>query len=175
VIHRIGSLVIVLLSSSLVLAQVKGPENPEYKSWSGCKVGTWVKLKTEMDRNGVTVVAEQTTTLVEIAPKKLTVEQSGTATVKGKMSKLPVQKIDLAPDDPSTRNVIKQGDEELTVNGKKLKCHWEEIESEDASGKVLSKLWNCPEVPGSVVKMEMRTAGAAATSIRIDLLEWEKK
>jgi hypothetical protein len=164
-----------ILIAGATLAAAQAQENREYKAWSTCRAGTWVKLKTEMDRNGVTVVAEQTTTLLEIAPKKLTVEQSGTAVVKGKTNKLPVQKIELTPDDPTVGKVLKQGDEVLTVNGKKLKCHWEEIETEDQGAKMLSRLWTCPDVPGALVKMEVRAEGAAAPSIKMALLEWEKK
>jgi hypothetical protein len=155
--------------------QAGAQESREYKTWSACKVGSWIKLKTDIEKASGTGTAEQTTTLVDVTPGKLILEQTGTVTAKGKTTTLPVQKLEVTPAEDAGGKVVKKGDEELSIAGKKLKCHWEQIDIEGDGQKSSSKVWTSPDVPGGLVKMETRITGKGAQTIKVVLLEWEKK
>lgn len=165
----------ILALGILLSPLLQAKEGREYKAWATCKPGTWVKSRLEIDRGGETVVAETTSTLVEVTKEKAILEQTGKVTSKGKTTDLPKQTIEPGAKDAEAGKLLKQGDEELTVDGKKLKCHWEETEVEENGAKSVYKLWRNPTVPGGTVRTEVRAAGAAAAGTRIMTLQWEKK
>jgi hypothetical protein len=166
-----SAVVLAVVLSSFVQAR----EGREYKAWASCKPGTWIKTRMEVERGGDVAVAEMTTSLVEVTKEKVVLEQSGKMTSRGKTVEIPAQKVEPGPKDVEGGKLLKQGDEELEVDGKKLKCHFEETEVEDKGVKSLYKVWRNSTVPGGMVRTEIRPAGAPAATTRIMTLQWEKK
>jgi len=50
--------------------------NPQYEYWSGCKVGSWVKNRMDMENQGQKFELESTTKLLEVTPEKILIETS---------------------------------------------------------------------------------------------------
>jgi hypothetical protein len=162
----------MLLLAAVGLLALQDAENPDYKRWATCKVGSWVKLKSEIEGNGnkMALPLETTMTLLELDDKQAVVEELTVNTMQPKDS--PKQEKAKKRTYKATRKQkegeLKEGDEELEVAGKKLTCHWTEVTG--ASGSV--KTWVSPEVPG-LVRMDV---GLPSKSIqRLTATSWEKK
>ena len=162
-----------LLAAAIGLLVLQDSENPDYKRWASFKVGSWVKLRTEIESGGnkMALPTETTFMLLEVDDKQVVVEEVTVNTLQPKDS--PKQeKARKKTYKATTRKAkdegLKEGDEEIEVAGKKLACHWTEIPSAGGTGKV----WVSPEVPG-VVKMDV---GLPSKSIqRLTATAWEKK
>ena len=159
---------------TLLLAAVLLPQevdNPEYGFWSACKKGSWVRVKMTIEQDGKKHEVEQTSTLVELTPGKAVVEQSG-KTAEGKM---PTQKRTIAAKQARPDPVEKEGEEDVEVGGKRLPCRWIELRKEEQGARVWAKIWTSPEVPGGVVKSEIKPEGKGVGTIRVLVEAWEKK
>jgi hypothetical protein len=65
-----------------------------------------------------------------------------------------------------------EGDEDVEVAGKKLKCHWVEYEMDSGGGKMKSKVWTSDAVPGGTVKTVSKNDTMEST---MTLTGFEKK
>lgn len=149
-------------------------DNPEFGYWAEHKPGSWVKLKMEMEANGAKVVVEATHTLTSVDAEKVAVERKNKVTVNGMPQPGSTEKDEVFKDKEKEKNPLtieKEGDEEIEVAGKKLKCHWVEGTQKDKS-KV--KFWLVKEAPGGIVKGEA-TGGELPGKLVMTALEWEKK
>jgi len=167
---------LILMVAFGVLPLQEDSENPEYKRWAAFKVGSWVKMKSEIvsGENKIPIPQEVTFTLIELDEKKAVVEEVLVTTVP---SKEPV------PEKPKKRTyrakstkkeaIEKEGDEELEIAGKKLACHWTLVKPPGASGGSM-KTWATPEVPGGVARMELNYSGLGGSQ-RLTAISWEKK
>ena len=147
------------------------PENPEYRRWASFKVGSWVKMKSEIDNQGnkMELPLETTFTLLEVDDKKVVVEELTVNTLLAKDS--PKQEKARKRTYPATRKQkeeMKEGDEEIEIAGKKIACHWIEAKSSAASGKI----WSSPDVPGAV-RIDIGLPTKAIQ--RLTATAWEKK
>lgn len=157
------------LAAALLAALVQS-KNPEYDYWSNHKVGSWVKFKMEAEQGGQKILVEMTRTLSELTKEKAVIEQKNKTTVGGQAAPEQTEKEDVASDnDPNPTKIEKEGDEEIEVNGKKMKVHW--IEGTQKEGKV--KFWVSKDVPGGVVKAEMTPMPGLL--IKVTATGWEKK
>jgi hypothetical protein len=162
----------MLLPIALGLLLVQDAENPDYKRWASFKVGSWVKLKSEIEANGnkMALPVETTMTLLELDDKQAVIEEVTVNTLQPKDS--PKQEKAKKRTYKATRKQkdgeLKEGDEEIEVAGKKLACHWTEVTG--VGGSV--KTWVNPEVPG-LVRIDI---GLPSKSIqRLTATSWEKK
>ncbi|HXX95009.1 MAG TPA: hypothetical protein VEN81_15390, partial [Planctomycetota bacterium] len=111
------------LSMALVSALVQDKpqetrENPVYKYWSGCKVGSWVKTTMQSEQRGQTVRIDQMQKLLEVGEDKLVVEMSGTMKMAAGEFPMPAQKQEVKPRESAEKmKVDKEGDEEIEVAG----------------------------------------------------------
>lgn len=159
-----------LIAIAAVMALQDG-ENPDYKRWASFKVGSWVKMKSEIvtEGNRMELPVETTFTLVDVDDKKVVVEELTVNTLQPKDS--PKQEKSKKRTYQATRkqkDEVKEGDEELEVAGKKIACRWIEVKS--SAGTV--KTWTSPDVPG-LVRMEI---GLPTKSFqRLTATAWEKK
>jgi hypothetical protein len=143
-------------------------DNPQYKSWAGCKVGAMVKMVTtsEVDAGGMkmTTKSTMTSTLKELTPEKAVVETVTEMDMGGTKTAMPATKQEIparvkaSAAQPATMEGAKvtkkgEGDEEIAVGGKKYKCHWVETETVSDQMASTSKVWTSPEIPGGTVKM----------------------
>ncbi len=104
---------LAFIATLLALALPAG--EVEFDYWANHKVGSWVRLKMEME--------------------------------------------------------AQEGDEEIEVAGKKLKCHWIEGTQKETH-KV--KFWVSKEIPGGVAKAEI-SGGDIPGPLKITATSWEKK
>jgi hypothetical protein len=164
-----------------VAAVLTGPrqevDNPEFKTWSGAKKGAWVKYKMVSEAAGSKTEMEQTTKLLELSDAKATIETA--MTVAG--TALPGQKRDVPAkvktqgDAKGDAPKPKEGDEEIEVGGKKLKCHWVETTVESGGNKTVSKVWHSKDIPGGMAKMESSTTGAVTSKTVMTAVEWKNE
>ena len=141
-------------------------DNPEYKNWSSCKAGSWVKF--EMTNNGMK--SSMTYKLLEISAEKAVIETSMPPTKVGdKEYPIPASKRDVPAkvekpkEDPAAKPAekAKEGDEAaLKLGDKTVKAHWME-----AGG---GKTWFSDDVPGRMCK----TVNGGMT---MEAVGWEKK
>ena len=158
-------IVVALLSFA---AQSK---NPEYDYWAGCKVGSWAKIKIEGEVAGQKAAMDTTHTLLELGKEKAVVERKMKMTLGGKEQPEQSEKENVPSDkDPNPVKIAKEGDEEIEVAGKKLKCHW--IEGTQGENTKV-KMWLSKEIPGGIAKGEMTEAGQG--TMKLTATSWEKK
>ncbi len=151
--HQLLSLAAALLP---LLTQAK--ENPEFSYWSEHKVGSWAKLKLEMDAQGAKVV----------------VEKKNKVTANGQAQPESTEKEEIFKDPAKDKNPVKvdkEGDEEIEVAGKKVKCHW--IEGTQKEG-TKAKFRLSKEIPGGIAKGEV-SGGELPGPMKMTATAWEKK
>ena len=146
----------------------------QYDGWADQKVGSSVTLRMETDAGGIKFVEETTLTLLELSAEQAVVEQKKKATIAGRAEPEKTEKVVFGKDKNKEKapiKVDKEGDEEIEVGGKKLKCHWVEGTSD---GQTKAKLWHSKDIPGGFVKGEFAAPDGGA-GITIKALSWEKK
>jgi len=158
----------IILCSALVQDQV---DNPEYKGWKSFKVGSTVTYK--YNREGSPQSGEQKITLKSIDDNEAVVETD--ITMAGKSAGKPMErKIPAKIPAAQAPQHMKEGEEEIEVGGKKLKCKTREFEKKLTSGKTGSlRFWLNEDIPGMVAKVETTTEGSP--KITMIASEWEKK
>ena len=154
----------------------EGPEpaNAAYQQWSQFKPGSYVTVEqktishvenTELPPEGEDM--RITTRLVDLTKDKAVLNEKRVDVDPGSETELAPEKITLfntagtkeaaAGAKPSD---IKEGDEELTVAGKKIKTHWVESTIKAGQQESKSKDWLSDEVPGGLVKEELKKTDA---------------
>ncbi len=158
---------------------VQDVDNPEYQNWSKGKAGSFVSSKMVSDFGGNKSEMEMTTTLKEISADKAVVETKTSMVVGGNKMDLPAQSRDVPAKikkvEGKEGEKPKEGDEEIEVAGKKLKCHWVETTTDANGNKTTAKVWTTKEIPGGMAKMESTTEGAqkGSTSMVVTAFEWK--
>src|SRR5262245_25315383 len=168
----------VILLAILALQQV---DNPEAARWAAFKPGSWVTFGQPCGKGAL---MQETTKLLERTPEKTVFE----CTKVENGFKYPLfQRVTPARLDPreplgaaaqkpdggeielqgpggkqkSTWRKVGEGDEEIEVGGKKLKCRWIKMDYRTESAVVAlndlssAKTWYSKEIPGQVAKIEM--------------------
>jgi hypothetical protein len=159
-------LIAAVLLSALVQDQV---ENPEYKGWKPFKPGSWVTYK--FVREGTAQSGEQKTTLKSIDDNEAVLETD--FVLGGKSAGKPMErKVPAKLAAAQVPQMSKEGEEEIEVGGKTLKCKTRDYERL-AGGKPGSlRYWIHEDIPGMVAKVETTAAGSKITMIASS---WEKK
>jgi hypothetical protein len=172
-----GMVFCAALFGGALVARADGT-NPIYDSWAKAKVGTAVSFSTVTEASGTKSEIDITSTLKEVTPDAVKIEQATSMVIAGNKTALPVQTISIdkavkataaaqapAGDAPKT-DVVK---EDVTVDGKTYSCTVLTTNSESAGMKVSAKVWTCPDVPGTVVKSESSTSGTMTSSSKMTL------
>jgi hypothetical protein len=143
--------------------------------WGSFKKGSSAKLKTVTDTAGTKSEMTMTHVLVDLTADEAVVEteMAMTGFTNKSTNKFPLKAPEggKAVDGPKP----KTGSEEIEVAGKKLKCTWTEIETENAGIKTTAKSWMCEDVPGHLVKSVSKSSGAATMSSTTELVEYVVK
>ena len=146
-------------------------EYHEFDYWSAFKTGSTVTLKMEMEGGCAKVAVQMTKTLLEVAPDKVVIEHKSKIIVNGMEQPESTQKEEILKDkDKTPIKVEKEGDEEIEVGGKKIKCHW--IEGTQSESK--SKVWISKDIPGGVARGEI-SGGKFPGVLKVSAVSWEKK
>lgn len=156
-------------------------DNPDYTRWSSFKVGSWVTFEQPC---GNDALMQETYKLLELSKEKAVFER--TKVENGfrypvfqdvTLGQLPVRdplgavaqkpgggEIEFQGPGGKQKSIWRksaEGDEEIEVAGRKLKCHWIKmdyrVESsvEWVNDKSSTKTWYSKEIPGQVAKIEM--------------------
>ena len=164
------------------------PANPEYFQWSHFKPGTYVTIERKIVEHreatpGVveamahpmgSAVVRITSKLVDLNKDKAVLEETRTDLDEGSETEMPADKVTLfasgeishASDSllekPSKQEVAKltEGDEDVAVMGNRLKTHWVETSIKTGPELSTSKEWLSDDVPGGLVKEEIRKTGS---------------
>lgn len=157
-------------------------DNPEYGNWKDFKAGSSVTVKIESETAGNKSEMEQTHTLLEINADKAVVETTGKMKAGEMDIDMPASKRDIPakvdkPKETGEKPKVetKEGDEEIEVAGKKIKCHWIETTVETGGNKTWSKIWYTKEIPGGWAKQESKTEGQFSTTSKMWVTAFEKK
>jgi hypothetical protein len=174
VLKAIGLSSLVWLASTATKAALADETrpNPPYKNWSAFNVGAYSTLKSVLidhsgdDPNTIDATArpegafEQFTTykMLSKSPEKIVIAQTDTDIEPGSEIEHSPAKITysatVSAAKPSNAGVsgVKEGEEDVEVAGKTIKCHW--VESTVKAGDETSseKLWWSDDVPGGTVK-----------------------
>ena len=160
------------------------PANPEYQQWSHFKPGTYVTLERkilEHHENTIGVVEAMahppggavmriSTKLVDLNKDKAVLEETRVDLEEGSETEMPADKVTLFANDeishsddsllekPTKQEAVKQteGDEEVVVMGNKIKTHWVQTSVKTGNEVSLSKDWLSDDVPGGLVKEEVK-------------------
>jgi len=165
----------VLVAAMMLLGPRQDVENPQFKYWSGCKPGSWVKMKMEMEVGGNKSEGEMSYKLLELKDDVAVVEVSGKMKAGAQEFPIPAQKQEIKAKEPADKvKIEKEGDEVIEVAGKKLKCHWYEFTTKNGDQTSKSKAWLSMDVPGGITKGEMGLPNSDKPMI-MTAVEWEKK
>jgi hypothetical protein len=160
-------LAFLLLAAPAVAEEKEMVENPSYAQWAKFKVGAWYRIKVENGSGTDASVMKQTTKLVSRTEEQAVIETSVTIVAgehefsqpatrseipaKTEKFEVPVEEGENAP-----KIETKEGTDELTVGGRKIKCRTTETTTETPDLKMWSKSWYSEEVPGGTVRMESK-------------------
>ena len=177
-----AAIAVVGLFASTSTARAEDVDNPEYELWAKFKAGSYVVQKMESEAAGNKTNMEYTYTLKEITKAKAVVETKGVMTMAGNKMDIPASSREIPAKVKKTDPVksdapkAKEGDEEVEVGGKKIKCHWTETETESSGTKSKSKVWTSKEIPGGMAKMESTSDSAQMKShTKMWADKWESK
>jgi len=161
---------LAFIATLLALALPTG--EVEFDYWANHKVGSWVKLKMELEAQGAKIVVATTHTLLELTDDKAVVEQKNKVSANGMEQPEQSEKEELKKGvDKDPIKIEKESDEEIEVAGKKLKCH---VIEGTQKGEHKVKFWVSKDVPGGIVKAEI-SGGDIPGPMKIIATSWEKK
>ena len=157
--------------------------NPAYDSWASHKPGTMVVMKGGTEASGMKTEMEQTYTLKEVTPEKVTIEMKNSMMVMGNKTDMPATTMEIpsggaatpaptpAPATPAADT--KTSEETVTIDGKDYKATCTETKMDQNGMKSDSKIWTSPDMPGMTVKMETKTEGqmASTTTMMVSKVE----
>lgn len=171
--------VVVMLSvlTGLAAEKEEGVANPAFQNWSEFKLGTSVTQKeTVIDKSGddpnvidATAVppgpSERFLTykLIEKTPERVVVQKIITEIESGNLIEhaplriiYPAKIAKRYADQGQPKSKVedfKEGDEAVTIQGKKINCHWVESRIKVGEEESISKIWAASDVvPGGMVK-----------------------
>lgn len=164
------------LLTAIVCALMSGAQdkvdNPDYLGWSAFKVGSSVKFHQMSDVGGVKTESDITHLLVDLTDRKAVVEVI-TFTQRTEQPRetreIPAQ---ISKDDPRLAPPLKQGEEDIQIAGKKIRCRWTET-VEGVNTRI--RTWTSAEVPGGLVRRDTRTQGEKPTLILLEAVEVKPK
>lgn len=164
---------------SLAAIQDEKVENPEYKAWASQKVGAWVKYKMVNDMGQMKMEGETITKLKELTPEKAVIEQITTFEMGGqkqenKTSRTIESKIAKGTDSEGSKLEQQgEGDEELEIKGRKIKCHWVKNKVSGKRGAAVMTSWRTDEVVGGSAKMEIATEAPMKMNMTLTAVDWK--
>ena len=171
----------LLMGASVCMAEQI--DNPQYKNWAKFKPGTTVTTKTVSDMGGNKTEMETTTTLVDVAPDKLTLEAKTSMVMQGNKMDMPANKTEVqakiekpaatapAADAPKATTSTEDAD----AAGTKVKCTVTTMTTTTNGMTINAKTWTSDEVPGMIVKSESTMDGAMKGTTNITLTAMTKK
>ena len=174
-------LAISCLSLVQAPAQDEMEDNFEYKAWAKVKPGSWVKWSSETNTGAMKMTSDITWRLKELAADKAVVEETTSVNLGGKMPTehtslrtVPAKIKKGTTADGAKVEPSKFGDEELTIKGRAIKCHWEELKlTGQARGTM--KIWRTDEIVGGAARISIKHDDAAKMTMTMTVTDWDTK
>jgi hypothetical protein len=151
-----------------IVARGEQVDSPRYQAWAKFKVGSSHTLQGEADAGGMTIHSEMTETLAEVTDDHVTVETTNTTNVMGRDHTTPPRRRTI-PAKEDIKDAKQVGTEDVQAMGKTFSCKvWEVTEAPTGAAPGQpganagdqrhgsAKIWASPDVPGGVVKMEVK-------------------
>ncbi len=161
-------------------------ENDVYKHWAQFKPGSFCKMKSVSKVMGQTTEITMTTTLKMVTKEKVVLMVASATKNAGQEFKMPPQKLEhlaripkpkpeeLAKQKGKVSDVkAKEGKEELSVKGKKIKTNWHESTIKMGKMTTKSKTWMSETIPGQVVKSVSTTEGEMKMVTEMTLVDYK--
>lgn len=158
---------VCLFTGTIFAEQV---DNPAYQNWARFKPGTSVIHSQQTAMGGMNMQMEMTQTLKELTPEKAVVDmtvknsmmpgggQTSSVTIPAKVDASQAQAPGKMPE--GMKGEAKSlGKETVKVSDKSYECEVTQFTGEGQGMKSEGKSWTSNEVPGSMVKMEMKASG----------------
>jgi hypothetical protein len=163
-----------LMLALLAMVQDKPTvDDPRFKYWAEWKPGAWARYTSEIEQAGQKMNMESTYKLLEVSADKVVVEMSGKMKLGEREMAMPAQKQEIKAKESSDKvKVEKEGDEEIEVKGKKMKCHWVQVAMDQGGKKMTMKVWLAKEIPSGMAKSEATMEGG---SMKMQAVEWGEK
>jgi hypothetical protein len=159
-----------MLAAVVIGCLAQDVDNPAYQAWAKVKPGTAVTIKTETDSGASKSESVKTYVLESIDDKGASLKVTGYVVMNGAKIDVPEGKETVAAklkkEEPDPKVKIEEGDEEVEIVGRKVKCHWTKRTGE----KKTEKRWTTPEIPGGIAKEE-KESGGAKTRIWVTALD----
>jgi hypothetical protein len=174
--HPLGIALIALLLSPAP-AQDEMEENAEYKAWAKHKPGAWVKWSVETQTGAMKMAYAVTWTLKELTPDKAVIEEKTVlGAAKGPEhtnSRTIPSKVRKGTTSEGARvELLKEGDEEVEVKGRPVKCRWVEMKLLGRTGGAV-KVWKTDEVVGGAAKTLVKHDDAAKMTMTMTAVDWK--
>jgi hypothetical protein len=158
-------------------------DNPAYKSWADHKPGTSVTFQQQMSVSGMDMTHEITETLKSVAPDKAMVEFNIVMDINGQKHEqksmhpiaAKVQKGQEGLPPNVKGKMTDAGTEKVDVSGKSYDCKVMDFTGQSQQGPATGKVWESDDMPGCLVKMEMKMEGKMAGSIKMTATSVEMK
>ena len=169
---------IFALVAAAVLAaagQEEMVDNPEYASWARQKPGAWVRWKVETHTGAMKVETDLTWTLQNLAPDQAVIdektvlngektEHTGSRTLTPKIKKGTIS-------DGTRVEFVNEGQEEIPIKGRTLKCKWAEWKFTGRAGSI--RTWSSDEIVGGVAKMLIKHDVAGKLTMTMTVTDWK--
>jgi hypothetical protein len=155
-------------------------DNVEYTSWAKQKPGAWVKWAVETNTGALKMASEVTWTLKELAPDKAVIEEKTVMNVTGaekpaehtSSRSIPAKVKKGTTSEGGKVEPLKEGDEELEIKGRKIKCHWVEMKLQARAGGAM-KVWKTDEIVGGAAKTSIKHDDAAKMTMTMTVVDWK--
>ncbi|MBC7783100.1 MAG: hypothetical protein H7144_04605 [Burkholderiales bacterium] len=181
---RVAACSAIALILGAASAGAEPVKNPEYENWAKFKTGAMSKVEVVSAAAGNETKQTIVTKLLEMSPEKAVVEMNISMDMMGTKMDMPAQKREIKamidntttptpkPDAGTKLPEVKTSQETVKVGDKEIKCTVAEATSEQNGMKTVSKTWTSPEVPGQMVKTEMKSTGTMDSTVNMKLVEF---
>jgi hypothetical protein len=174
---RTGTALCLLLVSAS--AQEETGDNSEYTAWAKEKPGAWVKWAVETHTGAMKISADVTWTLRDLAPDKAVIDEKTVLKVAGQSREHAATRVHFAKIPKGTNSdgvkvkAVKEGDEEIAIQGRMVKCRWVEMEFAGQRGGSV-KIWKTDEIVGGAARRETRHDEAGKLTLTMTAVDWKK-
>jgi len=168
---RLAAALSVLLLVS-AQAQDEMEDNAEYKAWAKQKPGAWVKWAVETHTGALKMTSEVTWTLKELAADKAVIEE--VTVIRGANGAKPAEHASsrVLPAKVKKAEILKEGDEDLEIKGRQVKCHWVEMKLQGRAGGA-TRIWKTDEIVGGAAKTSIKHDDAAKMTMTMTVVDWK--
>jgi len=159
-------------ASRAAMIRTVDPKHPEFAGWAGCRPGTWVRWKVDVNTNGRRSTVEVVRTLLECCPERVVLEQKlGTGEALRGVPREFLTRFDVA----YGRKIEDEGT--MPFQGRTMTCKWVRNNFQRGGDIAQVRRWMNGDVPGGVARIDMEVApeGEPPSSLMAVATAWERR